>query len=305
MNLKNQLFKFDNLIANYSSKSIYNYYLGLSRSLLAIGTLLTLLFTNEKIMFKSGIHTIWNDQIVPINQYNIFDIVPTSHITLTKWIICLILIIIATGWRPRITCIFHWYISACFLNSALDIEGGDQITSNVTLLLIPILLMDNRKWHWDNNIVKKNITLSKIKGIISNTIFNLIKLQVCVIYLHSAVGKLNVTQWLNGTAPYYWFNHPVFGMSNWLKPLINPFLTNNYTAFFIAWGIMTFELILASSILIEKKYYKLLFTFAIFFHLLIILIHGLFSFFFAMASVLCIYFLIDYYNYKLKLYEKK
>lgn len=303
MNLRTQLAKFDTFIDTYSKLSIYNYYLGLSRTFLALGTCLTLLFTDEKVMFKSGLHPAWNSQIVPINAINIFNLVPDNYITLTKWLACIVLLIIASGWRPRFTCLFHWYISTCFLNAALDIEGGDQITSNLTLLLIPICLLDGRKWHWKIQATQKENLFYKTKSIISNTIFYIIKIQVCIIYLHSAIGKLSVSQWLNGTAPYYWFNHPVFGMSNWLKPIINPLVTNNYLSFVISWSIIIFELIMAASILMQSKYYKALFKSAVAFHFLIIIVHGLFSFFFAMTGALCIYFLIEYSEFKKINYE--
>ena len=102
----------------------------------------------------------------------------------------------------------------------------------------------------------------------------------------------------NGTATYYWFNHPVFGINGWLKPILNPLLTNNYCAFIISWSIMIFELVLASAIFTQRKYYKSLFIAAIIFHSFTIIIHGLPSFFFAMTGSLCIYFLIEYYHFK-------
>lgn len=301
MNLRNSLIRLDSYIEYYASYSIYNNALGLARTLLAAGTALTLLFTDEKVLFKSGLHPGWSSEIVPINALNFFNLVPVNFITLTKWIVFLILIIIASGWRPRFTCIPHWYISTCFLNSALDIEGGDQITSNITMLLLPILLMDSRKWHWQRLSTNGNSFGEKVRGIISNTLFYVIKLQVCVIYFHAAIGKIGVNQWLDGTAPYYWFNHPVFGMSSWLKPLLNPFLTNSYFVFLLSWGVIVWELILAAAIFMEKKHYKRLFIIAVGFHFLIVVVHGLFSFFFAMTGALCLYFLVEYNN---RVYEK-
>ncbi len=119
-----------------------------------------------------------------------------------------------------------------------------------------------------------------------------------VIYLQSAIGKLSVSEWIHGTAPYYWFNDPVNGMATWLKPILNPIITNNYGAFVISWSVMIVELVLGLAIFIHKKYYKTLFIAAIIFHFSIIIIHGLFSFFFAMAGALCIYLLIEYAEFK-------
>lgn len=299
MSLKYLSNRLDSFIVQYASLSIYTVFLGWARTLLATGTFLTLLFTDEHVQFKSGLSIAWSTGIVPLNAINIFTIVSDQYISLVKWLACLLLLVVASGWRPRFTCIIHWYISACFLNAALDIEGGDQITSNLTLLLIPVSLLDNRKWHWQNRLANTGSLAGMSKGIVANTIFFIIKLQVCVIYLHSAIGKFAVDQWINGTAPYYWFNHSMYGMSNWLKPLVNPLVTNAYTAFILSWGVMLFELVLATAIFIQRKRYKKLFIAAVIFHFLIVLVHGLFSFFFAMSGALCLYFMVEYYSMRL------
>ena len=296
---KNKIKKIDEFINSYLKLSIYNSALGFARSSLAIGTLLTFLFNNEHVMFKSGINQNWSSALVPINNFNIFWAVSDQHITLLKWALCVILCIIASGWRPRYTCIIHWFISTCFFNASLDIEGGDQIAANITLLLIPICLFDNRKFHWENITQPITNTLQSVKNIIANSFFYLIKIQVCVIYFHSAVGKFVVPQWINGTALYYWFNHPVFGMVDALKYIANPIVTNSYLAFLLCWSVMIFELLLSAAILMNKKYYKILFQLGVGFHFMIIVVHGLFSFFFSMLAILSIYLMIDYYNYKL------
>ena len=289
--------KLDSYIENHLKLSIYNTAFGFARTVFAISTLLTLLCNDEHVMFKSGINHSLSPSIALINKFNIFWLVPDQHITLLKWGLCVLLCIIASGWRPRFTCILHWYIATCFFNASLDIEGGDQIISNITLLLIPICLLDNRKSHWDVYL-PSSTTFQSVSRIITNSFFFLIKIQVCVLYFHSAIGKFAIPQWINGTALYYWFNHPVFGMTDSVKNIVNPVVTNSFASFILCWSVLIFELILSAGILISKKYYKKLFILGVGFHFMIIIAHGLFSFFFSMLAVLLLYFMVEYENYK-------
>lgn len=293
--------KIDYSISNLLKRNIHTPLLGLGRSVLAISLLFTLLFNDPNKLFLTGLNPEYDNSLIFLQKFNFFLLLKTN-IVLAKWLACIILLIVISGWLPQITCIFHWYISYSFLNTSLDIEGGDQIATNISILLIPICLTDNRINHWAKK-VQKDITLTrdKTRYIISNFWFFMIKLQVMIIYFHSATGKFPVAEWTNGTALYYWFNHPVFGMHDWLHPIVDPFLFNGVTAFYLCWGVLFFELMLAISFFFNSKYYKKLFILSVSFHFLIIFFHGLFSFFITMSGVLIFYYLIDFYNFRKKL----
>jgi antimicrobial peptide system SdpB family protein len=203
------------------------------------------------------------------------------------WLAIFLLVVVASGWRPRITGIIHFWISLSFINSAMLIEGGDQIVSNLALLLLPICLMDSRKWHWDNKA--PDDAYIREKNLISNFFLFLIRLQVCIIYFHSAVGKMFVEEWRNGTAIYYWFNDPVFGMVDQMKLIINPILYNSFAIVLLTWGTIFTEIILSMGLLMQKQYRKYLLVSGILFHFCIVFVHGLFSFFLAMTGALILY----------------
>ena len=300
---KNLIDYVDMLLAKYIKCNMYVFYMGLARSLMAISTFLTLITNDERLLFKNrfSLNNVNSATFKPFTNYNIFEIVSVEQLCILKWIICVFLLVVAIGWRPRFTGILHWYISYCFFTAAADIEGGDQIISIVTFLLIPICLLDNRKWHWINERIMLNNESAILKRIVSNTFFLLIKIQVAILYFHSALGKLEVQQWLNGTAIYYWINHPIFGISDWFKSTANYFFTNSYIAFIVSWGVIIFELVLAAGLLLNRKCFKQLFIAGVIFHFFIIIFHGLPSFFLAMFSMLTLYFMIDYYNFKVHL----
>ncbi len=111
-----------------------------------------------------------------------------------------ILILVIIGIKPRYTGIFHWYTAFSFYASCRIIDGGDHAHSILSLLILPLTLMDNRKWYWSTKTSEGN----------GNFIFNsiawsfvmLIRIQVSVVYLHAVATKVEVKEWIDGTAVY-------------------------------------------------------------------------------------------------------
>src|SRR6185436_6116694 len=98
-----------------------------------------------------------------------------------------------------------------------------------------------------------------------------------------------VEEWLDGTAVYYWFLNPYMGANDFLKVIITPFVTNEFTTPFITWGTLAFELSLFLGLVMAPKHRLILLRWAILFHFLIAVIHGLIPFFLAMTASLIIY----------------
>jgi len=76
----------------------------------------------------------------------------TNILVLMKWLAILVLLFVIIGYFQKIACLLHWWVSFSFLYSATIIDGGDQIASILTFLLIPICFLDNRKNHWNLKI---------------------------------------------------------------------------------------------------------------------------------------------------------
>jgi antimicrobial peptide system SdpB family protein len=181
-------------------------------------------------------------------------------------------------------------------------DGGDQINIILTFLLLPICLLDNRKNGWNSNSDQK---------IISNCFFLynasfavvFIQIQMAVLYFNAGVTKMFSSDWLNGTAVYYWFNDPTFGAPAWLDYCIGFLFKNDYTVTFINWSVMILEVMLFVGLFLKQKYKYLLFVVGFIFHFLIFIIHGLPSFGLSMtAGLILFYFQLDKTineNYKL------
>lgn len=266
----------------------YTDVLGLSRSVIALGTLLTLLTnTSSILMQKTDAGEYLNPLINPIadiNKFNFFLLFGVDQFDIMRYLAILLLLLVISGYFIKITSIFHWWISISFFLSSSVIDGGDQIASILSFLLIPICLTDGRKNHWDNID-----PYSKPRNIIGIVAVNLIRLQIAVIYFHAAVGKFDIPEWRNGTALYYWLNHSFFGMPEYLADSMNYMISNKWVVSILTYSVLIGEIILFLCLTASKKLRKIIFPFAILFHFLIIIYHGIFSFFFSIAGGLIIY----------------
>ena len=256
---------------------------GLARSLIALSTLLTLLFNPVHDIFSpmSGI-----DQYPSGNGlFSLFNLVPANYfyLSIVKWLFLILLLLIIIGWRPRFTGIIHWYISYSFYTAAATLDGGDQVAVALTFLMIPITLVDSRKWHW--NSINFNNDFSRIVAIVP---YYLIRLQVAIIYLHSFLAKVTREEWINGTAVYYYLQDPLFGLNNFFLTLVNPIL-NSWLVVIPTWGTLIVQLVLFGALFAPKNHWKYYFIVGIFMHEIFAIMLGLFSFSIAMAGALILY----------------
>lgn len=278
------------IVDNYAV-NLHSPVFGLSRSLLAFGTLLTLLFNNVENFFyvsteNEPLNTLFYNS--PYFKVNFFTLLGYENILIFKYIAIIILFFVIVGFFQKITSVLHWYICWSFMHMSSALDGGDQIATILSFLFIPICFLDYRSNHWQDYSLRE---LPSSKNIIASNIYFLMRLQTFGIYFHAAIGKFNNEEWANGTAIYYWFNNSVFGMPQLLSYFLNPIINSNIGVVVLTYGVLFFELLLALSLFMSLSYRKYIFPLAIFFHFSIIFVHGIFSFFFSMAALLIIYLL--------------
>ncbi|MBF4472903.1 hypothetical protein [Flavobacterium sp. HJJ] len=269
-------------------KGIFNERLALVRLLLAISALLTIIFNDVKYITDFSLMVPDEATFATIVFFKKFSIFSLFSPILAKFFSILILVSVIIGYLPQLTCFFQAWIHLSICNSFLGVDGGDQIASNLSLLLIPICLFDNRLNQWKSQ-TKNETNIRKAINVFFSCYFFLIILQVAVIYLHSAVGKLNSTEWKDGTCAYYWFTNNVFGAPIYMQKFYN-FITLSYFAPIITWSVIILELLLFACVLVtDKKIKKSFLIFGILFHFSIAITHGLITFFFSMAASLILY----------------
>ena len=263
---------------------------GVARSLLAIGTAATLLFNDSTILFRPASGITQTINCANLSRVGVFCLLP-AHLEVARWAAVLILLVVASGWRPRITGLLHWWVAYSLQTSALVLDGGDQVTAVLTLLLLPVTLTDSRRWHWttpparvDAPLTLKS-TLSRLCALFALVV---IRIQVSGIYLHAAVSKMSINEWIDGTVLYYWFTDPLVGLPSWLSPLLLPVATSPLVAL-LTWSALLVELLLFMGLVMPKKAWSALLVAGIAFHGGIALAMGLISFGTAMTAALILY----------------
>src|SRR5688572_23611348 len=123
---------------------------GLGRTILASSTALTLLFNNSNTLFAplaGGLEPPLCTNA--LQQLATFCLVPSNMLEAGRWGSIAILVLVASGWRPRLTGLLHWWVSHSLFVSASNVDGGDQASVALTVLLLPLTLTDDRVWHWE------------------------------------------------------------------------------------------------------------------------------------------------------------
>src|SRR5688500_5023921 len=120
---------------------------GLARTLLALGTAGTLIFNEPGLLFRPGSGVLEYPICQSMWDFGLFCQF-SPFLGLARWVAVAVLLVTASGWRPRWTAVPHWYVAFSFQTSAITLDGGDQVAAVLTLLLLPLALTDKRRWHW-------------------------------------------------------------------------------------------------------------------------------------------------------------
>jgi antimicrobial peptide system SdpB family protein len=286
--LKNQI-KFSEKIIN---NNYWTNWFGLSRTLLAMSLLLTLILNNNLTLFYTGIQ---NENYPEFNnpELNLFSRFNNLETGVVVSIVLLLPVIF--GIFPRYTCIPHWIVTYSFSITCSATDGGDQVASIISLLLIPICLFDDRKWHWSIKQTEKPFIAKTIAALT----YYMLCIQIFIIYFFASVCKFKVDEWKNGTAIYYWLTQPLFGATNFFKPFLDVVLYSPILTALLNWSVLFVELIIAFTIFsTNSRFRKTVLTIGITFHFFILLFLGIVSFSINMTSCLILFLISKNNNYE-------
>lgn len=263
---------------------------GFGRSILALSTLLTLLLNDAAILFRPAAGIAIYPNCPQSFSISLFCLVPPSYqyLNLARWTAVILMLVVVSGWRPRITGILHWWIAYSLNSAAVTLDGGEQTSAVLSLLLIPVTLTDPRRWHWQPLRSTEASSTSLYSRILGLTSLVAIRAQVAGIYLHAGVGKLFVEDWVNGTALYYYLLDPMLGVSPAIERLIRPVLVSPAVVI-PTWGTIILELLLFAALFMPKPYWRPLLWSGIAFHTIIAIMIGIVTFSIAMFGALILY----------------
>lgn len=192
---------------------------GLSRTLLAAGTLGTLVCTDPSTIFGGngfkGIPSVLREDLL-------FGLLQ-DHLFWARAIAGCVLLLVISGYRPKLTALPHWWVTVSFAHGCAVPDGGDHVATILTLLMIPVAITDPRKNHWHAPVTgesRRRVMANEVAWVT----LQVMRIQVAFIYAYSAVAKLSVPEWANGTALYYWLTDPTIGLAkaahSWAVPIL-------------------------------------------------------------------------------------
>lgn len=259
---------------------------GLARTIVAAATALTLATTPSAAMWSPY----YDGATGPLGcdglrgAIGLFCIVPPQRLAIVHVVSIVALAIVASGWRPRWTGVVHWWITFSVLASATR-DGGEQVAALFALLAIPWTLTDTRTWHWQ----RASGTHRPRAAFVAHASRSLVRVQVMAVYLHSAITKFEVHEWLNGTAFYYWVHDPIVGAPPALAPVVFPLVRNQLVLAVLTYGAIVAECVLVAALIAPARWRWPLYWVGLVFHVGVALVLGIFSFSLAMIGALIVY----------------
>ncbi len=252
--------------------------LGLVRSLLAAAALLTLVLTpTDQLFFRSSTFPSGANCGNSTSWMSLFCIgAANGHLEVTKWVAVFVLGVVVTGLLPAITAVPHWWVTWSLMASSTDVDGGDHLAANLALILVPLVLLDRRRWHWMRD--GQYSGRSSWVVVIGYACLGLWCLQMMGVYFQASVAKFAVLEWSDGTALWYWMQNPVFAPAGAVGEVVRLALQWLPVTIAATYGTLVLQLGLVGAVFMPERARRLLLALAVVFHLAIALLMGLWSF---------------------------
>lgn len=257
------------------------------RSILALGTLLTLVFNDSRTLVGS-VSGNWNDSICNgAPGAGAFCLFP-EHVDTVRWLLAIPCVLLILGVVPWVSGAVHLYAAFSIASNTLSVEGGDQITVNLSALLLVSSLCRPQAWGWKEARVQGH----RMRFIPANVALIACGIQLAFVYFEATVVKLNSDPWTEGTAMWYWVQNGGSGLYSGVEPIARSILAIPVFSAAASWGTLVVEITLFLGCLFARKRTLrwILMLLGIGFHLSIALLLGLSTFFLAMTGALLLAF---------------
>ncbi|SOE12316.1 antimicrobial peptide system protein, SdpB family [Streptomyces sp. 2323.1] len=261
--------------------------LGAGRSMIALAQASILIFTPASHLFVPvGGAEIEIGCSPPVQAASLYCLAGSADRQLLNFLVLGMLLIAASGILPRYTTLLHFWASLSIGQSISLPDGGDAVAQVVTFFLILACANDRRTWHWQKP------SSAEQKGSIWHGLAWAgwwgVRLQVAYIYLNSALAKLSVGPWAEGSATYYVARMENFGAAGLFADLFRWATGITLIALLSAWGTIFTESLIALLLLRRGSRQTAAALISACLHILIILQLGIVSFGFIMVgAVIC------------------
>jgi antimicrobial peptide system SdpB family protein len=247
-----------------------------ARTILAAAQASVLLFSSDRILFSPRPELPDGIRCNSVRGLSVWCIAgPRPALMLAIRVAAITtLLLIASGYRPRWTCIPHWYIAFSFSASTTVPTGGDTVAQIVTMLLIPVCLGDRRTWQWSRSSAPLQ---PRWRGASYASLLAL-RAQISIVYVTAAVSKLAYPQWRDGTAMYNIAFDPSFGMPVTVRRAASVAVGPYPLIALLTWSVVAIELGVAVLALGNLRMRRFGLVLVVALHMGIVVVLGLFSF---------------------------
>ncbi|RKT54653.1 HTTM domain-containing protein [Saccharothrix australiensis] len=195
-----------------------------------------------------------------------------------------VLLVVASGYRPRWTCVPHWYVTAGLAMTMPMANGGDKIAQIATMLLVPLCLGDDRVWQW-GPVVRP--LAANWRGVAFAALV-VLRGQLCLVYAYAGLSKLGDPLWRQGSAMSVVFADPYFGLAREVHDLVAPALSWYWPMALLGWSVIAAQLVIAVAVLGGPRARALAFALGLCLHLGIALLMNLPLFTLAVLGMLVV-----------------
>ncbi|MCC8251525.1 hypothetical protein [Saccharothrix luteola] len=175
--------------------------LACARSALAAAQVLVLLANPDEVIFAGG------PVCSGVGAIALWCLVEPAESPAADAVALLVLAVVLSGFRPRWTCVPHWYLAFGFAAACPVANGGDRIAQLATMLLVPLCLGDDRTWQWS----RPRAALSPGWRGAAFAGHLALRLQVAVVYGYAVVAKFGDPLWRDGRALSVVLTDPNYG----------------------------------------------------------------------------------------------
>jgi antimicrobial peptide system SdpB family protein len=253
----------------------------LGRTLLALATASELVFASRTALFHpvAGGDSPKCGPLPPISAFCVGD--PAQYADLRYWGVVVALMVVASGYRPRLTCVLHLWATFSVSTSITLPDGGDAIALIIVAVLTPMCLFDSRRWHWETPDVRLPVPARGIAFVAGWAL----RLQTAYIYAHSAIAKMGVPEWQDGSAMYYITRDRMFGAAGVGSGVWISLTGSSVGVLALTWGALVAELVIAVGVLLTARWRIAALALALLLHAAIFAALGLFSFSVVMVAL--------------------
>ncbi|MEN2737172.1 HTTM domain-containing protein [Microbacterium sp. X-17] len=272
--------------------------------LLALGTFFTLVCNPADVLFHSGdpsaSHTVNCEDISGVGG---FCVVSSDSLDIARLTLALLCLPAILGLLPSINGWLHSYSAFSLSSNAVGVEGGDQLTVNLAILLSVASTFDKRLVAFaEMRRPGRHVTY-----VFSNVVLWACTIQVAYVYVEAALVKLGHPIWAEGTALWYWVQNSGFGVSRDGEHLLLDLLAAPAVSAATTWGTMILELVIAACLLLgwrNRRVRRTALILGVCFHCAIALVMGLVTFFLAMTGALVLSCWRPRDGYSLRLFRR-